>query len=95
MLIFSQNISKEVANNQDGQTKNELVCQGFTTYFERTWAPILPLWTALILNLVKNDVVFNNQSIESWFGALKNRNLKNPKRWAYHDYLKEIKELYR
>ena len=36
-------------NNQDGQdhTENEMMCQRFTTYLERTWAPILSLWTTL------------------------------------------------
>lgn len=34
---------------------------GFIVYFLRTWAPNVPLWTAIILHLVKSEVKFNNQ----------------------------------
>ena len=96
---------------------------------ERTWAPLLPLWTALILNLKNNEIVCNNQvctlyslhrvttnynksqSVESWFGTQKHKNMDKKKnrrvdgedlddcdgdsRWSYDIFLKKLDGIYR
>ena len=73
MRHFLQNIKQEVeAGVKEAGQANLMYCPRFVDYFIRQWAPIVPLWTALIFYDVTGQTHTTNQTSEAWFSVLKN-----------------------
>ena len=52
-------VSNEIV--EEAEESNPMYFPRFIKYFLQTWASNIHLWTAIILNLVKSEVKFNNQ----------------------------------
>ena len=67
--IYLQVKKEMIENTKKSNVKNKMHFENFLTYFLRTWASNIPLWTAIILHIAKSDVKLNNQPFESWFSS--------------------------
>ena len=66
--------------DEDGDELNNYYFPQFISYFIRQWAPIIPLWTAVLLCFIMNQKSFqNNQAVEAHFSSLKRYQLRDPK----------------
>ena len=108
--IYLQVIKEMNENTEKSNVENKMHFKKFVTYFLRTWASNIPLWTAIILHIAKSEVKFNNQPVESWFSSLKHKNMDKKKhrkednaedddgdvdgRWSYHTYINKTRKIY-
>ena len=60
---------------------NDLYCKLFIDYFLKQWAPIIPLWTGIMLKIIgEKEFLQNNQAAEALFSNLKKHQLAHPER---------------
>ena len=97
IILFQQihqSVTLSLPDAEEDDEKNDHHLPSFAEYFLRQWAPIIPLWTANLLNMLPNEENFqNNQAVEAVFSNLKNHQLCHPEREeeAKHDFTKQRK----
>ena len=64
-------------------------------YFIRQWAPILPLWTALILEKMDGKTTETNIVAESLFSSIKNSYLPHKERQSIPAYINLMIDQYK
>ena len=68
-------------NEEEDCEDNDHYLPCFIQYFLKQWAPIVPLWTAILMNFLPNEKTFqNNQAVEALFSTMKNHGLCHPER---------------
>ena len=95
MVMFQKIYASVLSNLPDAEEDdedNDHHLPWFISYFLKQWAPIIPLWTAVLLKFLPNEETFqNNQAVEALFSYLKNHQLCHPDREeeARNDFTKK------
>ena len=105
-----ESVLLRISGADEEEEDNDFFCPAFIFYFIKQWAPILPLWTAILLSFLPGEKTFqNNQAVEAHFSSLKRYQLRNPeleeearndftkkrKVWEVGSFLKATRERYR
>ena len=103
-----ESVLLRISGADEEDEENEYFCPAFIFYFIKQWAPIIPLWTAILLGFLPGEKMFqNNQAVEAHFSSLKRHQLHNPeleearndftkrrKVWEVRSFLKATRERY-
>ena len=73
-----------------GAAVNGVFCPQFIKYFLRHWAPIVSLWTPLVLRLTSVMIYPTNATAEAMNGVVKQSYMREELRWSIDEFVSEM-----